>query len=203
MSCRQHGSTELLLEMPPDAATPVIRFLPEQDPHLALAGNPLPEDVVVDRSTNLEHFYEKMNVDDPRLMVGRNFTDDGYMSTSLGGAVSESAVPSAGERGRAYAPSPGLAPRHPEALLDAFRQGTLLVSVDEDGKHRFRQRDDGERILDVYTSTQYVPDDGRQVRGMNGAELAKGLFRCYVAINPGSRANISIPSADLAVSAFG
>ncbi|MFI8072772.1 putative T7SS-secreted protein [Streptomyces sp. NPDC086033] len=56
----------------------------------ALAGNPLPEDVVVDRSTNLEHFYEKMNVDDPRLMVGRNFTDDGYMSTSLGGAVSES-----------------------------------------------------------------------------------------------------------------
>lgn len=92
----------------------------------------------------------------------------------------------------------------PEALLDAFRQGTLLVSVDEDGKQlRFRQRDDGERILDVYTSTQYVPDDGRQVRGMNGAELAKGLFGCYVAINPGSRANISIPSADLAVSAFG
>ncbi|WP_069763360.1 type VII secretion system-associated protein [Streptomyces sp. LUP47B] len=92
----------------------------------------------------------------------------------------------------------------PEALLDAFREGTLLVSLDEDGKHlRFRQRDDGERILDVYTSTQYVPDDGRQVRAMNGGELAKGLFGCYVAINPGSRANVEIPSADLAVSAFG
>ncbi|WP_406160022.1 type VII secretion system-associated protein [Streptomyces canus] len=92
----------------------------------------------------------------------------------------------------------------PEALLDAFREGTLLVSLDEDGKQlRFRQRDDGERILDVYTSTQYVPDDGRQVRAMNGGELAKGLFGCYVAINPGSRANVEIPSADLAVSAFG
>lgn len=64
----------------------------QQIEHLdkALAGNPLPEDVVVDRSTNLDHFYEKMNVDDPTSMVGRNFTDDGYMSTSLGGAVSES-----------------------------------------------------------------------------------------------------------------
>ncbi|MFJ9099825.1 type VII secretion system-associated protein [Streptomyces sp. NPDC102405] len=92
----------------------------------------------------------------------------------------------------------------PEALLDAFREGTLLVSVDEDGKQlRFRQRDDGERVLDVYTGTQYVPDDGRQVRAMNGGELAKGLFGCYVAINPGSRANVEIPSADLAVSAFG
>jgi hypothetical protein len=92
----------------------------------------------------------------------------------------------------------------PEALLDAFREGTLLVSVDEDGKQlRFRQRDDGERVLDVYTSTQYVPDDGRQVRAMNGGELAKSLFGCYVAINPGSRANVEIPSADLAVSAFG
>ncbi|MFG2464469.1 hypothetical protein ACGFXB_03185 [Streptomyces canus] len=59
----------------------------------------------------------------------------------------------------------------PEALLDAFSEGTLLVSVDEDGKWR--------------------------------AELAKGQFGCYVGINPGSRANISIPSSDLAVSAFG
>ena len=41
------------------------------------------------------------------------------------------------------------------------------------------------------------------VRAMNGGELAKSLFGCTVAINPGSRPSISIPSADLAVSAFG
>ncbi|MFJ9149884.1 putative T7SS-secreted protein [Streptomyces sp. NPDC102270] len=64
----------------------------QQIEHLdkALAGNPLPEDVVVDRSTNLEHFFEKMGEHDPLTMVGKTFTDDGYMSTSLGGAVSES-----------------------------------------------------------------------------------------------------------------
>ncbi|WP_329247360.1 type VII secretion system-associated protein [Streptomyces canus] len=91
-----------------------------------------------------------------------------------------------------------------EALLDAFREGTLLVSVEADGKQlRFSQDDDGARSLDVYTSTHYVPDDGRQVRAMNGGELAKSLFGCTVAINPGSRPSISIPSADLAVSAFG
>ncbi|MFF0090882.1 hypothetical protein ACFYSF_13125 [Streptomyces canus] len=90
-----------------------------------------------------------MKVDDPRLMVGRNFPDDGSMSTSLGGAVSES------------------------------------------------------RAAVLHLRAQYVPDDGRQVRAMNGGELAKGLFGCYVAINPGSRANISIPSSELAVSAFG
>lgn len=92
----------------------------------------------------------------------------------------------------------------PEALLDALREGTLLVSVEEDGKQlRFRQGEDGERYLDVYTSTQYVPDDGRQVRAMNGGELAKGLYGCNVAINIGSRPSLWIPSSDLAVSAFG
>lgn len=92
----------------------------------------------------------------------------------------------------------------PEALLDAFREGTLLVSVDEGGGQlRFRQGDAGERFLDVYTGTQYVPDEGRRVRPMNGGELAKGLFGCNVEINPGSHPSIWIPSSDLAVSAFG
>lgn len=92
----------------------------------------------------------------------------------------------------------------PEALLAAFREATLLVSVEADGKQlRFRQGDDGERFLDVYTSAQYVPDDSRQVRAMNGGELAKVLYGCLVWINPGSRPNMWIPSADLAVSAFG
>ncbi|MFK4098826.1 type VII secretion system-associated protein [Streptomyces sp. NPDC019531] len=92
----------------------------------------------------------------------------------------------------------------PEALLDAFREATLLVSVEPDGKQlRFRQDHDGERVLDVYTSTHYAPDDDRQLRAMNGGELVKGLFGCYVAINNGSRPNMRIPSSDLAVSAFG
>ncbi|MEU9173984.1 type VII secretion system-associated protein [Streptomyces sp. NPDC048420] len=92
----------------------------------------------------------------------------------------------------------------PEALLDAFREGTLLVSVEADGRQlRFRQGDAGERFLDVYTSTQYVPQDGRQVRAMNGGEISKGLYGCLVWINPGSRPSMYIPSADLAVSAFG
>ncbi|MEU0423612.1 hypothetical protein ABZ235_08300 [Streptomyces canus] len=35
MACREHGSMELLLEILTDAATPVVRFLPEQDPRIA------------------------------------------------------------------------------------------------------------------------------------------------------------------------
>jgi hypothetical protein len=92
----------------------------------------------------------------------------------------------------------------PEALLDAFREATLLVSVEEDGTQlRFRRRDNGEPCLDVYTSAQYVPEGGRQVRAMNGGELTKGLYGCFVGINPGSRPSMYIPASDLAVSAFG
>ncbi|MFK4098827.1 putative T7SS-secreted protein [Streptomyces sp. NPDC019531] len=61
----------------------------QQIEHLdkALAGNPLPEDVIVRRGTGLGHYLAKMEIDDPSKMVGRNFTDDSYMSTSLGDAV--------------------------------------------------------------------------------------------------------------------
>ncbi|MFJ4202366.1 type VII secretion system-associated protein [Streptomyces sviceus] len=90
-----------------------------------------------------------------------------------------------------------------EAFLDALRAGTVLVSVEADGRLRFRDGDDGERHLDVYTSAHYVPDDGRQVRAMNAGELAKVLYGCYVAVNTGSSPNLRFPSADLAVSAFG
>lgn len=54
----------------------------------ALAGNPLPHDVVVSRGTNLEHYLRDMGVDDPSKMAGRTFKDDAYMSTSLGDVAS-------------------------------------------------------------------------------------------------------------------
>ncbi|MET8075294.1 putative T7SS-secreted protein [Streptomyces sp. NPDC005303] len=53
----------------------------------ALAGNALPEDVVVRRGTGLEHYLEKMRSAHPADMIGKKFTDDAYMSTSLGDAV--------------------------------------------------------------------------------------------------------------------
>ncbi|MEU6353996.1 putative T7SS-secreted protein [Streptomyces sp. NPDC047072] len=53
----------------------------------ALAGNPLPEDVVVSRGTGLEHYLEKMGSQEPRNMIGEKFTDDAFMSTSLGDPV--------------------------------------------------------------------------------------------------------------------
>ncbi|NEB01434.1 type VII secretion system-associated protein [Streptomyces sp. SID13726] len=94
-----------------------------------------------------------------------------------------------------------------EGFLDAFREATLLVSVEADGRLLFRQDVDGERVLDVYTGTRFVPDGGQdggpELRAMNGGELAKGLYGCYVMINRGSRPHLRVPSADLSVSAFG
>ncbi|WP_020136852.1 type VII secretion system-associated protein [Streptomyces sp. 351MFTsu5.1] len=92
----------------------------------------------------------------------------------------------------------------PEALLHAFRGADLLVSVEADGNQlRFRQDRDGERVLDVFTGNQYLPNDGRKLRTMNGGELAKGLYGCYVYINYGSVPDLRIPASDLALSAFG
>jgi hypothetical protein len=56
----------------------VLRHIEDID--RALAGNPVPETVTVVRGTGLSHFGM-----DPDAMVGRTFTDDAYMSTSLGG----------------------------------------------------------------------------------------------------------------------
>lgn len=53
----------------------------------ALAGKPLHEDVVVARGTNLGHYLREIGSDDPSKMVGRDFTDKAYMSTSLGDPV--------------------------------------------------------------------------------------------------------------------
>ncbi|MFF7949732.1 putative T7SS-secreted protein [Streptomyces griseorubiginosus] len=53
----------------------------------ALAGRPLPHDVVVARATNLEHYFREMGSRSPADMVGRDFVDKGYMSTSLGDAA--------------------------------------------------------------------------------------------------------------------
>ena len=46
----------------------------------ALAGHPIPEDVVISRGTGLSHVG--MN---PQDMVGQTFTEQAYLSTSLGG----------------------------------------------------------------------------------------------------------------------
>lgn len=46
----------------------------------ALAGNPLSENVVITRGTGLSHIGM-----DPQDMVGQTFTEDAYLSTSLGG----------------------------------------------------------------------------------------------------------------------
>ncbi|MFG2459100.1 ADP-ribosyltransferase [Streptomyces sp. NPDC048523] len=61
----------------------------QQVEHLdkALTGKPLPEDVVVARGTNLGHYLREIGSDDPSKMVGRDFTDKAYMSTSLGDPV--------------------------------------------------------------------------------------------------------------------
>lgn len=53
----------------------------------ALAGNRLPEDVVVARGTNLGHYYREMGTGNPLDMIGKDFTDKAYMSTSLGDPV--------------------------------------------------------------------------------------------------------------------
>ncbi|MFC8433201.1 putative T7SS-secreted protein [Streptomyces sp. NPDC057253] len=70
-----------------DFATDAVR---EHIEHIdkALAGSPLPEDVIVRRGTNLEHHLREMGTDDPSAMAGRKFTDDAYMSTSLGEVAS-------------------------------------------------------------------------------------------------------------------
>ncbi|MEU6353995.1 type VII secretion system-associated protein [Streptomyces sp. NPDC047072] len=90
-----------------------------------------------------------------------------------------------------------------DVFLNALRAATLLVAVEADGTQlRFRARDDGDRDLDVYTSSHYLPD-GTHVRPMNGGELAKGLHGCYLAVNTGSDPGIRFPASELALSAFG
>ncbi|MFF3317236.1 putative T7SS-secreted protein [Streptomyces sp. NPDC003035] len=62
-----------------DLGTPdVLRNIDEVD--RALAGRPLPEDVMVVRGQGVSHY----GVDHPGDLVGRTETDPGYMSTSLG-----------------------------------------------------------------------------------------------------------------------
>ncbi|MDX3258116.1 ADP-ribosyltransferase, partial [Streptomyces sp. MI02-2A] len=46
----------------------------------ALAGNPVPEDLMVVRGTGIGH----LKLDDPLEMLGRTYDDKGFMSTSLG-----------------------------------------------------------------------------------------------------------------------
>ncbi|MFF9264592.1 ADP-ribosyltransferase [Streptomyces longwoodensis] len=46
----------------------------------ALAGHPIPEDVMVVRGSGIGH----LQLDDPLDMLGHTYTDKGYMSTSLG-----------------------------------------------------------------------------------------------------------------------
>ncbi|NEB01433.1 putative T7SS-secreted protein [Streptomyces sp. SID13726] len=66
--------------------TPEVR---RQVEHLdkALAGNPVPEDVVVRRGTGLEHYLKELDISAPSDMVGKVVRDEAYMSTSLGDAV--------------------------------------------------------------------------------------------------------------------
>lgn len=91
-----------------------------------------------------------------------------------------------------------------EVFLGVLRAATLLVAVEADGiQLRFRARDDGDRDLDVYTSSHYVPDDGGRVRPMNGGQLARNLHGCYLAVNTGSLPDVRFPSSELALSAFG
>ncbi|GAA3386787.1 hypothetical protein GCM10017752_00130 [Streptomyces roseoviridis] len=62
-----------------DLGTPdVLRNIDEVD--RALAGRPLPEDVMVVRGQGVSHF----GVDNPGDLVGKTQTDPAYMSTSLG-----------------------------------------------------------------------------------------------------------------------
>jgi hypothetical protein len=56
----------------------VLRHIDEID--RALAGNPLPEDVLVTRGTGLSHI-----VDEPPDLIGSVQVEDAYLSTSLGG----------------------------------------------------------------------------------------------------------------------
>lgn len=53
----------------------------------ALAGNALPENVIVRRGTGLKHILAEMGLTDPSEMVGEVAKDRAYMSTSLGDAV--------------------------------------------------------------------------------------------------------------------
>ncbi|MEV5607862.1 putative T7SS-secreted protein [Streptomyces sp. NPDC052225] len=67
-----------------DLGTPdVLRNIENTDK--ALAGTPVPQDITVVRGTGTSH----MGAEAPDDLIGRQFTDDGYMSTSLGdnGAV--------------------------------------------------------------------------------------------------------------------
>jgi hypothetical protein len=66
----------------PDAATEIARDPLYSNIDSALAGHPVPEDVVVARGMDLDHIEEL-----PDAMASHTYHDDGYMSTSLGEAA--------------------------------------------------------------------------------------------------------------------
>ncbi|WP_406406724.1 ADP-ribosyltransferase [Streptomyces sp. NBC_01643] len=63
----------------PEFDTPLVRHEIEEIDK-ALAGNPMPEDMMVVRGTGLGH----IDVPSPMRMLGNTYPDHGYMSTSLG-----------------------------------------------------------------------------------------------------------------------
>ncbi|MGD6742143.1 putative T7SS-secreted protein [Streptomyces sp. BH106] len=50
----------------------------------AMSKSTLPEDLVVHRATDLDHWLKEFDVKDPQALTGKTLTDDGYLSTSLG-----------------------------------------------------------------------------------------------------------------------
>jgi len=69
----------------------------------ALAGRPIPQDVVISRGTGLSHVG--MN---PQDMVGQTFTERAYVSTSLGGPADVFAGKEAVLHMRVPAGTPGI-----------------------------------------------------------------------------------------------
>ncbi|MFD7293993.1 putative T7SS-secreted protein [Streptomyces sp. NPDC059897] len=50
----------------------------------AMTKSTLPEDLVVHRATDLDHWLKEFKVSDPQELAGKTLSDDGYLSTSLG-----------------------------------------------------------------------------------------------------------------------
>ncbi|EST24577.1 ADP-ribosyltransferase, partial [Streptomyces roseochromogenus] len=93
-----------------------------------LAGNPVPEDVMVVRGTGIGH----LKLDNPFDMLGKTFDDKGYMSTSLGD-------------------HPVAAFAHEEAILHLrVPKGTPALWVEKVGKYGM-----GERELLLGRGTEY------------------------------------------------
>ncbi|WP_146107933.1 glycohydrolase toxin TNT-related protein [Actinokineospora auranticolor] len=82
-------------------------------------------------------------------------------------------------------------------LPHAFLQSTFILEPDSTGNPRIATNATGTRLLAVYSSPRYVPQNAPRVIQAEGRALARAVSGTTVIVNPGADFGIKLPGDDL------